>query len=140
MYLTERQLREIAYHRDHAKHHREAVSQISYDVLRSARRRWWNAYWFMCMAVVGRSWKAKRALVVGCGFGADAIYLDKLGADVYAFDLSPDMLSMARDVASREGATIDFREMPAENLHYPDDFFDFCSGYSSSLRYTKEHC
>ena len=40
----------------------------------------------------------KRVLVVGCGFGDDALRLAKLGAKVNAFDLSPDSLEIARSL------------------------------------------
>jgi len=69
--------------------------------------------------------RGSRALVAGCGFGDDAFRVSKLGADVSAFDLSPDQLEIARDVARREGLTIDFQEMPAEDLTYDDDVFDY---------------
>ena len=69
--------------------------------------------------------KRKRVLVVGCGFGHDALYLAKLGADVYAFDLSPDSLFIARALADREGLAISFDEMAAEALKYEDDVFEF---------------
>src|SRR5207245_524146 len=67
----------------------------------------------------------KRVLVPGCGFGDDAIRLAKLGADVYAFDLSPDMLEIARQRAAKMSVpSIHLDEMPAEALTYSDNFFD----------------
>ena len=38
----------------------------------------------------------RRALVVGCGLGDDAVYLDDLGFDVTAFDISPTAIEWAR--------------------------------------------
>jgi ubiquinone/menaquinone biosynthesis C-methylase UbiE len=67
----------------------------------------------------------KRVLVVGCGFGDDALRLAKLGAKVSAFDLSPDSLEIAKALASREGLDILFEEMPAEKLLYENDTFDY---------------
>lgn len=69
--------------------------------------------------------KDKRVLVIGCGFGDDALRLSQLGADVSAFDLSPECLQIARELAIREGLQIDFREMPAEKMQYPDSSFDY---------------
>ena len=37
-----------------------------------------------------------RALMVGCGLGDDAIYLEKLGWDVVAFDVSPSCISWCK--------------------------------------------
>jgi ubiquinone/menaquinone biosynthesis C-methylase UbiE len=69
--------------------------------------------------------RGKTVLVVGCGFGDDALRLAKLGTNVHAFDLSPDSLAIARARAVRAGLTIDFREMPAERLDYADSAFDY---------------
>jgi ubiquinone/menaquinone biosynthesis C-methylase UbiE len=69
--------------------------------------------------------KDRRVLVVGCGFGDDALRIAKLGAKVNAFDLSPDSLEIARSLASREGLDIVFEEQLAENLQYDDSTFDY---------------
>ena len=124
--LTDRQQREIDYHREHAKEHQRIIaSPFSWDVLQHPGRRWWNAYWQMYAYLISYDLKGKRVLVVGCGFGDDALRLAKLGADVYAFDLSPDSLQIARDLAAREGLQIAFDEMPAERMQYQDSTFDF---------------
>ena len=69
--------------------------------------------------------KDNRVLVVGCGFGEDALRLAKLGAKVSAFDLSPDSLEIAKALALREGLEITFEEMPAEKMSYEDNSFDY---------------
>lgn len=80
--LTDRQQREIEYHREHAKEHAARLDQpFSWDVLDRPSRRWWNPYWQMFSYLSGQNLKGKRALVVGCGFGDDALRLAKLGAD-----------------------------------------------------------
>jgi len=43
--------------------------------------------------------------------------LSKCGANVKAFDLSPDSLFIARKLSSREGLNIEYQEMPAEELN-----------------------
>jgi ubiquinone/menaquinone biosynthesis C-methylase UbiE len=123
--LTERQKNELEYHREHARNYAETLNKpFSWDVLDRPSRRWWNAYWQMYTYLSGLDLKGRRVLVVGCGFGDDALRLSKLGADVYAFDLSPDSLSIAKALADREGLRISFEEMPAEALRYEADFFD----------------
>jgi ubiquinone/menaquinone biosynthesis C-methylase UbiE len=67
----------------------------------------------------------KKVLVVGCGFGDDALRIAKLGADVSAFDLSEDSLSIARKIAEREHLNIAFAQMPAEKLGYENNSFDY---------------
>jgi ubiquinone/menaquinone biosynthesis C-methylase UbiE len=123
--LTDRQKREVEYHRQHAEEHARVLSQpFSWSVLERPSTRWWNAYWSMYADVIEAKLEGKRVLVVGCGFGDDALRLAKLRADVYAFDLSPESLILAKALAKREGLHINFDQMPAEALSYPDNFFD----------------
>lgn len=123
--LTLRQRRELEYHREHAKEYQYLLDMpFSWDVLERPSRKWWNAYWQMYAYLVKCDLKGKRVLVVGCGFGDDALRLAKLGAQVSAFDLSVDSLSLAKKLANREGLNVSFEEMPAEALRYEDNFFD----------------
>ncbi len=123
--LTDRQQRELDYHREHARLHSEILNtSFSWEVLEHPERRWWNAYWAMYEYLVNADLNGKKVLVVGCGFGDDALRLAKMGADVSAFDLSPDSLKIARALASREQLNIAFDEMPAEKMMYEDDAFD----------------
>lgn len=124
--LTERQQRELDYHREHAKEHKRILTaSFAWDVLKNPDRRWWNAYWQMYAYLLTCDLKDRHVLVVGCGFGDDALRLAKLGARVSAFDLSPDSLQIAKDLAAREGLIIDFQEMPAEKMQYADSSFDY---------------
>ena len=93
--------------------------------MESKQRRWWNGYWSMYSFLRELPVAGKKVLIVGCGFGDDALRLAKWGAEVYAFDLSPDSLEIARALAVREGLQIDFRQMPAERLAYESNFFDY---------------
>src|SRR5206468_1544300 len=120
--LTDRQKREIEYHQKRASAHARRI-RISSDVLDSPRRRWWNAYWTMYTILMQRELRGKRVLVVGCGFGEDAVLLAKLGAEVWAFDLSPESLEVARNLAAENGVEIHSHQTPAEDLPYEDDFF-----------------
>lgn len=124
--LTDRQQRELDYHREHAKLHSSLLAApFSWDVLQRPNKKWWNAYWAMYEYLVNCDLNDKRVLVVGCGFGDDALRLAKLGAKVSAFDLSPDSLGIAKTLASREGLNVLFEEMPAETMLYPDNSFDY---------------
>lgn len=123
--LSERQRREFEYHRERARAHEHVLTDpFSWDVLQNPARRWWNAYWQMYACLLDCGVRDKRVLVVGCGFGDDALRLAKLGARVSAFDLSPDSLRIARELAVREGLSIAFDEMPAEAMRYADASFD----------------
>ena len=126
--LTARQQAELAYHRDRAQEMARLAEQpVAVDVIESPRRRWWNAYWTFYTSLLALDLRGKRVLVVGCGFGEDAIRIAQAGAIVSACDLSPESVEIARhrarSVADRT-APIAFDVMPAERLRYPADSFD----------------
>lgn len=49
----------------------------------------------------------RRAVVVGCGLGADAEYLSSLGFTTSAFDISPTAVELAR--SRNPGSSVDYR-------------------------------
>ena len=123
--LSDRQRRELEYHVGHAAKNRALIDRpFDWDVFDRPERRWWNGYWQMYTWLCAQDLKGMRVLVVGCGFGDDAIRIAKLGAVVSAFDLSPDSVAIARAIAEREKIEVEFSEMPAEKLSYPDASFD----------------
>lgn len=124
--FTDRQQRELEYHRQYAhRFQTERSFDIDFNISTEPTRRWWNAYWHAYTRLIEGPLNGRAALVVGCGFGEDAIRLARLGARVWACDLSPESLDIARRRARRYGTTaITFDEMPAEHLTYPDDAFD----------------
>jgi 2-polyprenyl-3-methyl-5-hydroxy-6-metoxy-1,4-benzoquinol methylase len=124
MFLTDRQHRELQYHKTHAFEYYESFRRIKFDVLDSHQTRWWNAYWEMFRYIRALDLKDKRVLVVGCGAGHDAIRLAKLGARVDAFDLSPDLIDIGSAIAAEQNVAVAFRQMPAEKLDYPTACFD----------------
>ncbi len=98
---------------------------MALDILATGQRRPWNAYWSMYDRIMAADPAGKRVLVPGCGFGDDAIRLALLGAEVSAFDLSPDSLEIARARARLAGVDIAFDCMPAEDLSaYQSASFD----------------
>lgn len=125
--LTPRQQSELEFHRAHAAESAGRVDDpIDRDIIDSAARRPWNAYWSMYDRIIAAAPAGKRVLIPGCGFGDDAIRLAMLGAKVSTFDLSPESVEIARARAARAGcADIDFRVMPAESMaDYPAASFD----------------
>ena len=66
------------------------------------------------------------AIDIGAGTGRHAIVLAKRGVAVTAVDQSPEMLSVARQKAAREGLEIDFRTGSLDDrLPSEDEHFDF---------------
>ncbi len=125
--LTARQQSELEFHRAHAEARGWLADKpVSTDIITSAERRPWNAYWSLYDRIISASPAGKRVLIPGCGFGDDAIRLAMLGARVSTFDISPESVEVARRRASQAGyADIDFRVMPAESMaDYPDNQFD----------------
>ncbi|MCC7182943.1 MAG: class I SAM-dependent methyltransferase [Rhodocyclaceae bacterium] len=124
--LTERQRREREYHREFAAKHAALISEPpNTDVIFNQERRWWNAHWSMYDLILAAELSGKKVLIPGCGFGSDAMLLRTLGADVFGFDISREIIEIARLRAANYGmADIDFQVMVAEKLVYPDDTFD----------------
>lgn len=123
--LTERQRREYEYHRQRAGQHESLVHQpLSWDVLQAPESRWWNAYWRMYAHLSRLGLQARDVLVVGCGFGEDALRLARMGACVTAFDLSPEAIDIAQRRAQNEELEVAFHVQPAESLDFADASFD----------------
>ncbi len=59
-----------------------------------------------------------RALVVGCGLGEDAAFLDQRGWDVTAFDLSPTAIEWAKEMFSESKVNW----LSADLLDLPEDW------------------
>ncbi len=68
-----------------------------------------------------------RALDVGCGEGADAIWLDRRGWTVTAIDISAFAVRRARDAAERARATVDWVCGDALQTPFPPRSFDLVS-------------
>jgi ubiquinone/menaquinone biosynthesis C-methylase UbiE len=122
LHLTERQRREAAYHKRRALEFSAKRVPLSLTVARSARRRWWNSYWHLYTLLRSIGVRGRRTLVLGCGFGNDAILLSEMGAEVDTCDISPETVKLAKRRA--EGRNIRFAVMPAETLGYRNGVFD----------------
>lgn len=65
-----------------------------------------------------------KVLEVGVGTGKNLPYYPE-GVELTAIDISSKMLARARKRAERLGKKVDLRRMDAENLDFPDDYFDY---------------
>ncbi|MGC8627159.1 MAG: class I SAM-dependent methyltransferase [Acidimicrobiales bacterium] len=74
-----------------------------------------------------------RALDVGCGEGADAIWLAASGWTVTAVDISEVALSRAREAAQLAGTTVEWLAGDVLELDLPARSFDFMSLQYASL-------
>ena len=71
--------------------------------------------------------KPGRALDVGCGEGADAIWLARSGWTVTAIDISDVALSRAREAAGRAGAAVEWARGDALQTPFAAGSFDLVS-------------
>lgn len=125
--LTQRQQREIDYHKIRAEEYKALIINKNVDtsISTQSNRRWWNAYWHTYTRIKEFDIKNKNVLIVGCGFGEDAIRLRALGAKVTAFDISQESIEIAKERAKRQNCDdIKFDVMPSEKLSYVDRSFD----------------
>jgi SAM-dependent methyltransferase len=70
---------------------------------------------------------AGRALDVGCGEGADAIWLAQRGWSVTAIDISDVAIARAREASERLGVMVEWRCGDALQTAWPADSFDLVS-------------
>ncbi|WP_024794306.1 class I SAM-dependent methyltransferase [Tomitella biformata] len=66
----------------------------------------------------------QRVLDVAAGTGNASIPAARIGADVVASDLTPELLAAGRRAAESEGLTLEWREADAEALPFADGSFD----------------
>jgi len=74
----------------------------------------------------------KKILDYGCGSGWLATYLAQKGAQVHGFDISSKLIDVGIKRARENGVgqQVILKKMSAEDLDYPDDFFDLVVGIS----------
>lgn len=77
-----------------------------------------------------------RALDVGCGEGADAVWLARRGWDVTALDVSQVALDRARMHAADAGATVTWLHNGLLDAVLPAEGFDLVSAQYPALRHT----
>jgi len=137
MNLSDRQQREIVFFRQAAAE-AAAIADRPVNLEPAIGPKGWrtrahpyvNAYWVILRKARALPLPGKRVLVLGCGYGEDALQLAHLGARVSAADLSAETVAIARRrvqaLASlfSLGAGIDFTVCPAERLPYADASFD----------------
>lgn len=127
--LTPRQQREARFYRDYAA--RQKVAEVDFSPVEGTERRPWNPYWYVYGLVRQRYvGPTQRVLDFGCGAGIAAVRFARLGYQVDGFDLSPENVAAARELAARYGVESHcrFNVMPAEGLTYEDDTFDIVVG------------
>ena len=75
--------------------------------------------------------KGRRILDYCCGRGELGVYLAMKGATVYGFDFSEKAIELANFKAKVNDVRVGFEVMDAEQLLYPDGYFDFVIGFDA---------
>jgi 2-polyprenyl-6-hydroxyphenyl methylase/3-demethylubiquinone-9 3-methyltransferase len=70
------------------------------------------------------NWQGLRVLDVGCGGGFSCEFLAARGARVFGIDRSQSCINVAQAHAATSGFEIDYQHGYAEDLPYPDNYFD----------------
>ena len=81
--------------------------------------------------------ESERILDVACGGGALSLKIAERGCEIYGIDMSEDAIKSAKRLAEREKIACEFKIGSAEDLPYPDGYFDkvVCS---SALEHFKD--
>jgi ubiquinone/menaquinone biosynthesis C-methylase UbiE len=79
----------------------------------------------------------ERILDEACGGGMLSLKIAERGCEVHGIDMSDDAIKSAKRLAEREGIACEFEVGNAEDLPYPDGYFDK-SVCSSSLEHFKD--
>jgi len=70
------------------------------------------------------NWQGLKVLDLGCGGGFTCEFLARRGAFVSGIDRSKNCIQAAKKHADKNNLSIDYQNGIAENLPYPDNFFD----------------
>ena len=127
--FTERQRREREYYEEYST--LTAPAEVCFDPVLGRERRPWNPYWFLCDSVAARFRSSQQRLLdFGCGPGIYSVIFGKVGYEVFGFDISPNNVALARQLAEKYtlSETVNFTVGTAERIGYPDEYFDIVVG------------
>lgn len=127
--LTERQKRERDYYEEYST--RTPPGDVCFNPVVGDECRPWNSYWFVIeLAKQYFTSREQKLLDFGCGPGSYSLFYSKIGYEVFAFDLSPGNISVAKDLAEKNGLAdrTHFSIGVAEALAYDAESFDVVIG------------
>jgi 2-polyprenyl-3-methyl-5-hydroxy-6-metoxy-1,4-benzoquinol methylase len=127
--ITDRQSRERQYYDEYSQLH--PPSPVSAEVIDGTEHRPWNPYWFVAEVVRAElTTPDKRLLDFGCGPGNYSVQFARMGFNVHGFDISPNNVRISRELAAKHKVSdrTSFVEGAAEDLQYPENFFDVIVG------------
>ena len=127
--LTPKQTREKEFYAEYSE--RIKNTDISFNYIKHRGKRRANPYWDFYDIVFRHYDKQKNKLLdFGCGAGGSSIRFAVFGFDVYGFDISNEMIELAKNFAVKYGVVnrTGFSIQAAEKLNYPVESFDMIAG------------
>ena len=127
--LTGRQRREREYYEEYSRFN--APKEVCFDPVNGIERRPWNPYWFLCETVAAKCGPGDQNLLdFGCGPGIYSLIFAKAGFHVSGFDISPNNIAIAEQLAAKYGLSeqVNFKIGAGERLEYDDNTFDVVVG------------
>ena len=127
--LSERQRRELEFYQEFSK--LNDPSGINFAWISGPATKPWNSY-RRAFDLVRQNFRSadQKLLDFGCGKGEYSVLLSKIGYEVFAFDISPNNIEIAKRLASKYelAERAHFQVGVAEKLDYPADYFDVIMG------------
>lgn len=114
--------------------HREGRTPEDWDARYSESDQIWSGHANAQLRVEAAGLAPGRALDVGCGEGADAIWLAHEGWAVTAVEVSSIALDRARDQAAKAGVTVDWQLGSFPRMPLSDSRFDLVIAFYPALR------
>src|SRR6185369_11499651 len=127
--LSERQRRELEFYQEYSQ--LNDPSGVSFEWISGEDTKPWNSY-RRAIDLVRQNFRSadQKLLDFGCGKGEYSVLLSKIGYEVFAFDISPNNIEIAKRLASEYDLAerTHFQVGVAEKLDYPADYFDVIMG------------
>lgn len=114
----------------------DPADRVEWDARYTERERLWSGQPNGALVVETAGMTSGRVLDVGCGEGADAVWLASTGWDVTALEVSGVALARARRHADEAGVTIRWLHAGLAEAQLPPASFDLVSAQYPAIRRT----
>jgi SAM-dependent methyltransferase len=90
---------------------------------------------------MSRDYHGKRVCDVSCGDGRNLVLLHKLGLDLHATELTPEICNITRQrlIQHKDQIRVDIRSGSNRSLPFADDYFDYLLSWNACYYMESEH-